>query len=456
MAVASWQAQHITVPSGHGLYIREETGYNMVQSPQVAGMLSSGSKKQQEEEIEVPIPQAPKFLDMVHMLTDKKSPLCFDINGPVYGTVDDLLSMAVTGKPGRGKTTALMYYVAILLKAGAEVWVWDPHGAMADLAQLNGKRLLNMPSTAKVVYLDRKPDIVASINPLLQELEERDELYRPTHEVKHPLLLLADEMPVLADWDDELEAEFKAKPKKERAEDGEYLAPSLITVIRRMVLEARKWKCFFIGSGQSFDAQILPTRVTENFNSRIVFFSSDRRARMSGLENDAIKNLLPAIRRAGSGVMVFDCSRFDEALVGALPYIAVEDLIAFLGAGNGAGGPRMPDLEPSQIIDQESPQSSPDAKIRLLKYPDENGLGVPDETSESPVEPSGDTPKLGSDDLTLSDLQIKLFTSFYEDCGNIEISLSRIKNDKGQGLGKRYYKHASWVVKRNGLRKKGA
>jgi hypothetical protein len=108
----------------------------------------------------------------------------------------------------------------------------------------------------------------------------------------------------------------------------------MITVIRRFVVEARKWRCFFIGSGQTMDAEILPTRVTQSLNSRIVFFSSDMRARMAGLETDAIKTLLPLIRRAGPGVMVFDCARFDKSVIGAIPSISTEDMLTFLGVAS--------------------------------------------------------------------------------------------------------------------------
>jgi hypothetical protein len=312
-------------------------------------LLSEG--KSSEETPDPVIPRSPAFLEMCHLITTERMPLCYihdyeqhqDV--PAYGTISDLLSMAVTGKPGRGKTTALMYYVCALLKNGAEVFVWDPHGAMSVLAQLNGRELKGLPSTAKVVYLDRKEDIVNSLPVLQKLLVERDEEYRACLRagrkfLMHPLLLLADEMPVLADYDLELVEQFKAAKKRvsssarnrdEDDDEGEVLAPSLIKTIRRFVLEARKWFCFFIGSGQSFDAQILPTRVTENLNSRIVFFSSDRRARMSGLENDAIKTLLPVIRRGGSGVMVFDCSRWDTPMIGAIPMIEVKDMLEYLG-----------------------------------------------------------------------------------------------------------------------------
>lgn len=81
---------------------------------------------------------------------------------------------------------------------------------------------------------------------------------------------------------------------------------------------------------------------------------------------------------------------------------------------------------------------------------------------ETPVNPLVDTsganaedvPNLGDGDYQLNDLQIRLFATYYEDCGSIAESLSRIKNDRGQGLGSRYSKHASWLVKTRGIKKK--
>jgi len=307
---------------------------------------SEPSRQENEQEEEVVLPVAPSFRAMAHLITLARMPLCFVIDPssghviPMFGTIDDLLSMAITGKPGRGKTVALMYYVAMLLKNGAEVYVFDPHGAMAELAILNNRVLPGMPATARIHYFDRKESITGAVPGLYRELEQRDDYYRPqvvdgevvSRRVKHPLLVLADELPILADFDEQVEAEYK-KINRQRVKDGEdeLEVPSLMYLIRRIVLEARKWRCFFIGSGQSMDAEVLPTKVTENLNSRIVFFSSNRRARMSGLENDAIRHLLPQIRRGGSGVMVYDCARWDEPLIGAIPYITVDDLLWFLG-----------------------------------------------------------------------------------------------------------------------------
>jgi hypothetical protein len=89
------------------------------------------------------------------------------------------------------------------------------------------------------------------------------------------------------------------------------------------------------------------------------------------------------------------------------------------------------------------------------------------ETSTGPLASQADTlvvqsevtseevPDFGPDNYYLTDLQVKLFITYYEDCGNISDSLARIKNEKGQGLGGRYFKHASWLVKKYNLKKRG-
>ena len=330
-------------------------------------LLGTGQDSQDPQEAPIAIPTAPAFREMCHLISRDRLILCYTASGPAYGTVDDLLSMAVTGKPGRGKTTALMYYVTILLSIGAEVIIWDPHGAMGELALLNGKRLSGLPATARVIYLDRKEEIIDSIAALHEDLAERDALYRPPQRtVKHPRLLLADELPVLADYDDEL-----ARVYKKREEE----APSLIKVIRRYVLEARKWRCFFIGSGQSMDAEILPTRITESLNSRIVFFSSGRRARMAGLENEAVKKYLPLIRRAGSGIMIFDCARWDEPVLGAIPLITVEEMLRFFGLA----APPVPQQTLPQMTDLAPNPFRPSEPLR-------NGETLPVSDDETPQE----------------------------------------------------------------------
>jgi hypothetical protein len=258
------------------------------------------------------IPKAPKFPEMCHLITEKRLVLCYTANGPVYGTITDLLSMVIIGKPGRGKTTALMYYVAMLLKADAEVHVWDPHGSMSELDGM----------FADLHYTDDLEDIPDSIAALRTELEERRLLYKRTKQVRRPLLLLVDELPVIGEYN-------KSLTKK-----GVEEQQTPVKLISDFVLQARKWNCYFIGAGQSTDADVLPTRVTENLSSRIVFYSSNRRATMAGIDLETAKKFLPVLKPDDDeckGKMIFDCSRLSESILGAIPYITVKDIQQFLG-----------------------------------------------------------------------------------------------------------------------------
>src|SRR5579864_3713926 len=190
------------------------------------------------------LPAAPPFRSIAHLMTSESIILTYTSAGPVYGEVSDLLSMALVGKPKRGKTTALLYYLCILLLAHAEVWVWDPHGEMSELAYgLN--------------YFDRLEDIAKSVPYLEKQLNERDALYKATKQVKHPLVLLVDELPVIAEWE-----RTQRKLKHE--------VPSPYYIMKRFTLEARKWNGYVFISGQSLPAEVLPTLTRDNLSSRLV------------------------------------------------------------------------------------------------------------------------------------------------------------------------------------------
>ena len=63
----------------------------------------------------------------------------FGVDGPIYGDITDLLSMAFVGKPGTGKSSALLYYLAMLLLVDADVYVFDHQGSLSDLARMQAK-----------------------------------------------------------------------------------------------------------------------------------------------------------------------------------------------------------------------------------------------------------------------------------------------------------------------------
>jgi hypothetical protein len=87
-----------------------------------------------------------------------------------------------------------------------------------------------------------------------------------------------------------------------------------------------------------------------------------------------------------------------------------------------------------------------------LSLEDEQGIsGFPEQIADTHGLSSGRFVPAGEDKL-LDELQTKLFAAHYQHCNNIADALGQIKNEKGQGLGKRYYRHASWLVRTEGLR----
>lgn len=242
------------------------------------------------------LPQAPTFRSIASQIQPGRLILGFNSQGAIYGDVSDLLSMGVVGKPGTGKSSALLYYLAMLLLVDASVWVFDPHGSLNELAGC-------------INYTDDLNEIADIVPELHKELDERSALYKRTKRVKKPLLVLIDELPVISRW------EQKNKPTH-----------STLELVERFVLEARKWNCFVILSGQSLPAEVLPTLTRDNLSSRIVFNSSNAHARMAGLDEESRKKLLPMLKRAQPGTAILDVSRRSEPDIVSLPYTTIDDL----------------------------------------------------------------------------------------------------------------------------------
>src|SRR6266496_867844 len=81
-------------------------------------------------------PIAPPFASMKSLIRPGSFPLGYLTAGPAMGDISDLLSMAFVGKPGTGKSTALLYYLAALLMMDARVFTLDPQGSLSDLSGL--------------------------------------------------------------------------------------------------------------------------------------------------------------------------------------------------------------------------------------------------------------------------------------------------------------------------------
>jgi hypothetical protein len=314
---------------------------------QIAGPAQPANPKEtDEEEKPIPIPVAPNFWDIIHLITQERMPLCFVVDQnprsrtygqtvPAFGTILDLLSLCIIGKPGRGKSVLLLFYICCLEKYGAEMHVLDPQGAFKELQLLHGKLLPAMPPTARIYYYSNLIEMEEVVSNVLDEIKDREELYKPhlyngelrLHTIKHPLVILADELPIIAEMDIENRQRVKEENQARKEEGLEQLQIRQVTnMVKTAVLAARKYAVYFVGASQSIDATILPTRVSAGFNSRIVFSSTEQKARMAGLESEIAKRLLPVIRRAGPGKVIYDCGRWDAPLIAAFPAMTIEDV----------------------------------------------------------------------------------------------------------------------------------
>lgn len=289
-------------------------------------------------------PTAPPFASMKSLIRPGRLVLGYNTQGPIVGDVSDLLSMAFVGKPGTGKSTGLLYYLAILLLVDASVYVLDPQGSLFDVADL-------------LPYYGEYSEIYNVLPVIYEEIEEREELFRRNKgQTRKPLLLLVDELPALARYEE------KNKPRE-----------SVLDLAGKIVTENRKHNCFCMLTGQSLPANVLPTLTRDNLSSRIVFNSSDMHARMAGLDQDSRKLLLPLLRKAQPGTAILDVSRRPQPEVCSLPFTTVDDLRMIV------------DSEERSQEHYGNGSSVPDAFPAWGAVPDirnGNGNGVPDVSPE--------------------------------------------------------------------------
>jgi hypothetical protein len=94
------------------------------------------------------------------------------------------------------------------------------------------------------------------------------------------------------------------------------------------------------------------------------------------------------------------------------------------------------------------------------RVPEEAPDGIPEDDLDAPVDGPGRDPETvpndfqpKDDDIMLTGVQIGVFVAYYQECHNVVEALAQIRNEKGQGLGKRYARHASYILEQRGLKK---
>jgi len=251
-------------------------------------------------------PVAPPLRDLVaagYRPTVRRVILGCDGSGPVYAPLTGLLSTAVAGRPGQGKSTLLRLVAYQTIGAGGTVYILDPHGSVAE-------DVAGAPTAATAATAAELTDLAGM---LLDELDRRLMRYRAGRREFAPALALVDELPAVA-------------LASRRAMDA----------AGRIILEGRKVQMFAFVSGQGLPAQQFGGRlVRDALSSRYVFRTSPDEARRCGLPADAARRVVDL----RPGLAMVDAGVLSAPTVLAIPLCTPDDLRT-LGSGREADGKR--------------------------------------------------------------------------------------------------------------------
>ncbi len=273
------------------------------------------------------LPRAEAFVRIAREIFPGHLVLGYNVAGPIVGDISDLLSTAIIGRPGTGKTTALRFVCAQVLRIGGKPVLLDPHGSIAD-------------EVSDVLECAEGPDDMQTLAlHLEQELDARLAARKTGIRPAAPLLLLADEWPVIAQ-----------------------LAPEAVRVAGRIVLEGRKVKMFALISGQGLPSdQLGGSYIRDALSSRYVFNTTTAQARMAGMDSETAKLLLAHLETAGPGYAILASARRHAEIV-AIPQTTIGDLRALVG--DVPPLPPLPPLPPNpnykpSLSLHEEPQNAP-------------------------------------------------------------------------------------------------
>src|SRR5260221_10727945 len=246
------------------------------------------------------LPVAPSVNQIASQIAPGHLILGYGMQGAIYGDVTDLLSTAIVGRPNTGKTTMLRLVCAQILQIGGMPLLLDPHGSIVDEL---GDFLDCAESGQEITELTSWVE---------EELEERLIARRQGSPMKQPILLLADEWPIISQ-----------------------LSPDALQPVRRLVLEGRKVGMYALICGQGLPAQLLGgTLVRDALASRYVFNTTPQQARLAGLDNETAKTMLAQLQDAGAGKAILATSKRRPELV-AIPAIESNDLRRLVSGNAG-------------------------------------------------------------------------------------------------------------------------
>ena len=143
---------------------------------------------------------------------------------------------------------------------------------------------------------------------LEQELDQRLAARREKHPIGAPMLVLADEWPVIAQ-----------------------IAPEAVRITGRVILEGRKVGVYALVSGQGLPAEHLGGSLFRDaLSSRYIFCTTPAQARLAGMDNETAKSLIERLETAGPGYAILASARRRPEIV-AIPDTRPNDLRALVG-----------------------------------------------------------------------------------------------------------------------------
>lgn len=415
------------------------------------------------QQIEGPrFPQPRDFAQVLETFrpTEQNIFLLDTVNGPYTGPMNEIGHVALASPTGGGKTTTARMVISQVLACGGEMYMVNPNYAPV---KLNGNRLEDWrPIAARLKEPPAREfhEIEAMFDRFLDLVDLRRLREQTSPKRGKDLYLFIGEWPAIL-------AQALAISKKKGEE--------ITTKLGRLLRETRQYGVHVISEFQ--DALVATiggnSGVRENYRTAYYFGGDDRTAKVVLSLPDGSKPDNTGLGKMGGAMFRFQSN---AAVDGRVPFFSNRALYMLLGWPQDPVSDNpvtdmdqvpnefMPfvDSDPVRLDESDSSSAMPslknwrDVSSNILSITDI--MAMPEEDTNELMEPVDEgtdaMPQLGTEDYVLSDLQIELFTAYYRDCGNIAESLSRIKNEKGQGLGRRYFKHASWIVKSKGLRRK--
>jgi hypothetical protein len=238
------------------------------------------------------LPSAPTFAQLAaqgFVATRDRMILGYTDAGPIYGKITDLLSVAIAGRPGQGKSTLLRFVYAQTVQAGGEVAIIDPHGSIIE----------DVKDAPRIFQATDEYEMIIYSGWLLKELNSRLKDYRAGRRDFPPILTLLDELPVIA-----------------------MITKAAIEATGRIVLEGRKVGMFALISGQGLPAENFGGRlVRDALSSRYIFRTTPDEARRAGLSATQAR----LVSQLDIGRAIFAASASDPQIV-AIPLTTGDDL----------------------------------------------------------------------------------------------------------------------------------